>query len=170
MTQGLYFGTLLPKAEEVFIGISPLPAPSSHSSSLWHGWVGLGGAVSLLIPQTRSEPWAGCGAGPRQLSPLPSPIPGAFGVCGAGWGSCVPWIPEHSPALGPSSGSKWAFLVLLPPVAAEASWTWWLLGRARLCGGGWGTSRLPCGVVLFSLFFLFVLLSFFSDFSLPFVL
>lgn len=64
MTQGLYFGTLLLRTGEVFYWDFPLPAPSSHSSSLWLGWVGLGGAISLLIPQTRSsyrsEPWSGC--------------------------------------------------------------------------------------------------------------
>lgn len=147
-----------------FTGISPLPAPSSHSPSLWLVRLGLGGAVSLLISQTRcscrSEPRPGCshgcGAGPP---PFPSHIPGAFGVCGAAGGTCVPWISEHSPALGPSCGSKWAFLVLVPPVAAEASWMWWLPDRAGSAEGAGERHGSLAGI--FVLFF-FVLLSFFK--------
>lgn len=87
--EGLYFGTLLLRTgESDFVGISPLPAPNSHSSSLLTraAQVDLGEAVSLVLPQTKSicrlvasSHHLGIARTHKQLS-FPSHVPSAFGL------------------------------------------------------------------------------------------
>ena len=143
-TQGLCFGTLLLRTGNVvLLGFPPSLPPSSHSSSLLTcaGQVDLGGAISLMLPQTRSicrliasshHPGAACthrlqSSCHKQLS-FPSRVSSAFGLRRAAGAAVCRWLypfcsarsREASPRLSaPISGCKPAFLVLVLSGTAE---------------------------------------------------